>query len=147
MTADVDTAGPVSFKSPRKSKWSSAYWEGLQQGKLVFQKCGDCGAWVHPPGPVCTTCLSRNLGYEAVSGRGSVYTYTVTHRPMHAEFEADAPYVIAYVNLDEGINIVSWLRNVEPGPDIIGTRVRAIFERIDDETTLHRFEPDSQLVS
>jgi uncharacterized OB-fold protein len=144
MTADVETYGPVSFKSPRKSKWSAAYWDGLQQRKLVFQKCNDCGAWTHPPGPVCTSCLSRNVTHKAVSGKGHVYTYTVTHRPMHAEFQADAPYTIAYIKLDEGITIVSWLRNVEPSPEIIGARVRAIFEVIDSETTLHRFEPDTE---
>jgi uncharacterized protein len=143
MTAEIDTAVPVSFKSPKKSKWSMAYWDGLRDGRLVFQKCDDCGAWLHPPGPVCTRCLSRSLSYQPVSGSGRIYTYTVTHRPMHAEFEADAPYVIAYITLDEGITVVSWLRNIEPGPGIIGAQVQAVFERIDEETTLHRFEPAS----
>jgi len=133
-----------NFKAPAKSSWAAAYWEGAKRGELVLQYCNDCGAISHPPGPLCTTCLSTDMRYQAASGLGEVYTYTVTTRPMHDEFIADAPYAIAYVRLDEGVTIVSWLRDVEPAPELIGKRVRAVFERIDDDTYLHRFVPEGE---
>jgi uncharacterized OB-fold protein len=138
------TADESSFKSPaHRSAHSQAYWEGLANGKLVFQKCRDCGAWTHPPGPACTTCLSTNREFVALSGQGTLYTYTVTRRPMHPEFKVDVPYVIAYVRLSEGPMIVSWLVGIDPGKVEIGIPVTATFEKIDDRTTLHRFRPST----
>jgi uncharacterized protein len=130
-----------SFKSPAKSVWGEAYWKGAANGVFVVQRCLDCEAQTHPPGPVCTTCLSSNAGHQELPGTGTVHSYTVTHRPMHEEFKADAPYTIVYVDLDEGPRIVSWLEGVEPGPGIIGSRVRVVFEQVDAETHLHRFVP------
>ncbi|HSV80472.1 MAG TPA: Zn-ribbon domain-containing OB-fold protein [Ramlibacter sp.] len=131
-----------SFKSPSpKAIHGKPYWDGMRDGKIVIQKCADCGAFTHPPGPRCTSCLSPNREYVALSGLGTVYTYTVTHRAMHEEFKPDLPYVICYVRLDEGLTIVSWLRDVAPQDVRIGMRVQAMFEKIDDETTLHRFRP------
>jgi uncharacterized OB-fold protein len=137
----VDTESIHTFKSPAKSKWADAYWEGARRGELVVQRCDDCGTITHPPGQVCAQCLSDKRSHVGLSGLGTVYSYTVTTRPMHEEFAADAPYTIVYVQLDEGVRIVSWLQDAEPTPDIIGTRVRVVFERIDDETYLHRFVP------
>jgi len=137
-----------TYKSPAKSKWSEAYWAGAREGTLVVQKCAECGSITHPPGQVCTTCLSNERTHMALSGLGTIYSYTVTTRPMHDEFVPDAPYVIVYVQLDEGVTIVSWLKEHEATPDLIGLRVRAVFERIDDDTYLHRFVPaDTQASS
>jgi uncharacterized protein len=135
------TTAEYNFKAPAKSSAAAAWWDGAKRGVLVLQHCEDCGAITHPPNAACTTCLSTSQRYEAASGQGEVYSYTVTTRPMHEEFVADAPYVVAYVRLDEGVTIATWLRDVEPGPDLIGKRVRAVFERIDDDTYLHRFVP------
>lgn len=133
-----------SFKSPpQRSTHSKPYWDGMQAGKLVFQKCCDCGAFTHPPGPACTNCLSSRREFVPLSGLGTLYTYTVTHRAMHPEFKADLPYVIAYVRLAEGPMIVSWLVDVDPENVRIDMPVQAAFEQIDDHTRLHRFRPAS----
>jgi uncharacterized protein len=135
----VSTKELHSFKSPTKSTWAQAWWDGAARGVLVLQDCQDCGAINHPPGAVCTTCLSANTGHREASGYGEIYSYTVTTRPMHEEFAADAPYTIVYVVLDEGLTIVSWLQGAEATPDIIGKRVKVVFEQVDAETWLHRF--------
>jgi uncharacterized protein len=138
------TTAKYDFKAPAKSSAAAAWWDGAKRGQLVLQHCNDCEAITHPPNAVCTTCLSTDQRYEPASGLGEVYTYTVTTRPMHEEFVLDAPYLIAYVRLDEGVTIVSWLRDVEPSPVLIGQRVRAVFERIGDDTYLHRFVPAAE---
>jgi uncharacterized protein len=135
-----------SFKSPQpRSPHSKAYWKGLSEGQIVIQRCADCGAFTHPAGARCTSCLSHNREFVAMSGLGTVYTYTVTRRAMHAEFKADLPYIIVYVKLDEGLTIVSWMRDMAPEDVRIGMRVKAVFEKIDDETTLHRFVPAGEV--
>lgn len=132
----------VSFKSPMsRTPHSDPYFAGMQEGKLVLQHCKDCGSWTHPPGPVCVTCASSNREFLPVAGTGTIYTYTVNHRAMHSEFEADLPYIIVYVRLDEGPFIVSWLTGVDPGDVRIGQEVEVEFEKIDERTTLHRFGP------
>lgn len=131
-----------TFKSPTiRSPHAKAYWDGLRDHKLVVQKCNDCGAYTHPPGPICTSCLSPNKSHVTMSGHGTVYTYTITHRPMHSEFKEDVPYAIIYVKLEEGPMIVSWLTGVDPQGAKIGMPVEIAFEKIDENTTLHRFRP------
>ena len=133
--------GTVSnFKSPQeRTPDSEAYWQGLKEHQIRLQRCKDCGAWTHPPFPFCHSCLSRNREFVTLSGRGTVYSYTVTRRAMHPDFAGDVPYTIIYVKTEEGPFIVSWLEGVEPDNVRIGMPVVATFEEIDDETTLHRF--------
>jgi uncharacterized OB-fold protein len=138
MSSEVE----VSFKNPQvRSPHSKAYWDGLLNDRIVIQKCGDCGAFTHPPGPQCTTCLSSNRTHQALGERGTIYTYTVTHRAMHPEFRKDAPYIIVYVRMAEGITLASWLIGIDPKDVKIGMQVEAVFERIDERTRLHRFRP------
>jgi uncharacterized OB-fold protein len=60
---------------------------------------------------------------------------------MHPEFEPYLPYVVAYVTLEEGINLATWIVDVDPADVAIGMPVELTIERIDDDTTLHRFRP------
>ena len=130
-----------SFKSPPHSPEAEAYWGGLREGRIVLQRCADCGEWTHPPTSRCRNCSSERKTYHALSGRGVVYTYTITYKALSDEFQKDLPLVIAYVALDEGPRIVSWVRGVEPSDVRVGMRVEAEFEKIDEKTTLHRFHP------
>ena len=138
VTSDLDRG----FLSPSaRTAHSVPYWEGLAKGRLVLQQCDDCGAITHPPGPVCTSCQSAKRSYVEASGRGTIYTFTVMHRAMHPEFEPYLPYVVAYVTLEEGINLATWIVDVDPADVAIGMPVELTIERIDDDTTLHRFRP------
>lgn len=139
----IESSEPISsFKSPIPSPYSGRFWEGLRRHAFVVQRCEECGSISHPCGPVCKSCMSDRLAWVELSGEGEVYTYTVVHRAMHPEFEADLPFVLAYVRLDEGPTVVSWLRDVDPAStELIGLRVRATYEKIDERVTLHRFVP------
>ena len=125
---------------PRLDDTNRHFWTGGEQGELRFWRCGDCGYWVHPPGPVCPECLSRNLAPEAVSGRGVVHTYTVNHQPWYPGF--DPPYVIAIVALAEqdGLRLTTNIVGCEPTDVRIGMEVQVRFEQYDD-VWLPLFEP------
>jgi uncharacterized OB-fold protein len=86
------------------------FWEGVAQGKLLIQRCAECGALRHPPVPMCGECGSVEWDTQAASGRGSVYTWILSHHPT----EPDAtPRIVALVELEEGIRLVSNLVGAE----------------------------------
>lgn len=92
---------------PDLDEHNSAFWQGGAHGRLLIYRCTDCRRWVYPPVPYCAECGSRYVGPEAVSGLGTLYTYTVNAFPW---VEADDwQRVIALVELDEqpGLRILT----------------------------------------
>jgi uncharacterized OB-fold protein len=117
------------------------FWTGGAAGELRFLRCRDCRRFVHPPAPICPGCLGRDLAIEAVSGRGSVFSFTVNHQPWIPGL--DPPYVIAIIALDEeeGLRLTTRLVGCEPDQVTIGMRVRVRFEP-HDRVYLPFFEPE-----
>ena len=68
-------------------------------GELRFWRCDDCGHLLHPPSPRCPICLSKSLSITVVSGKATVFTYTVNWQPWYPNL--DPPYVVAIVTIDE----------------------------------------------
>lgn len=88
---------------------SAFFWEGTRQGELRIQRCQACGTFIHLPRPVCRHCLSFDLAPAVVSGRGTVHSFTITHRAFHPFFVDRLPYVLAVVELVEqkGLRMVT----------------------------------------
>ena len=76
-----------------------------------------------------------------MSGRGEVYTYTVVHRAPTAGYQAEAPYVIAHIEMDAGVRMTGRLRDIEPDEARIGMPVLAVYADITDRWTLLEFVP------
>jgi uncharacterized OB-fold protein len=117
------------------------FWHAAAQHQLVIQRCQECNYFNHPPRPLCDACLSQRLEFAPVSGRGTVYSYTVMHQPNIAGFEKEVPYINVLVELDEQprLFMVSYLPISEREKIRIGGRVEVTFEKIDDEVTLPQF--------
>jgi uncharacterized OB-fold protein len=81
---------------------SAPYWEGARQGKLLLQRCGDCGTLRFFPRYLCTACGSDRTDWVEASGRGTVHSFTIVHRAAFPEFQARTPYVVALIDLEEG---------------------------------------------
>jgi uncharacterized OB-fold protein len=77
------------------------FWESAAEGTLRIQRCEDCGTFVHPPRPVCRECLSSDLAPAEVSGRATLYTWTVVEQAFHPYYFDKVPYVYGTVELDE----------------------------------------------
>jgi len=107
----------------------------------MIQHCQDCNYFNHPPRPLCDACLSQRLEFVLVSGRGTVYSYTIMHQPNIAGFEKEIPYINMLVELDEQpqLFMVSYLPISEQAKLRIGGQVEVMFEKIDDEVTLPQF--------
>ena len=129
----------VRVPLPRPTQLSKPHWDGCRDGVLRVQHCGDCGAFVFIPQPVCTGCLGENLEWVESSGRGTLYSFTTVHRPQRPEFEV--PYTVAIVELDEGFHMLTNLVDCEPGEVRVGMPVEVAFQRMSDTITLPMFRP------
>jgi uncharacterized OB-fold protein len=127
-----DGAPAVVRPLPALDAWNRAFWTGGAEGRLLITRCAACGYWLHPPGPLCPRCLSRDVAAQPVSGRGTVYTVTVNHQPWHPAFPP--PYAIALVELDEQpqLRLVSNVVDCDPAAVHLGMRVEVCFQQVDD---------------
>ena len=126
--------GPVPHAS---SHLSVPFWQGCRSLELRYQRCEDCGVANFPPTEHCRQCLSAELRWEQGSGLGEIYSWTVVHRPVTAEFEP--PYAPAIITLDEGYQMLSNVVGIAPEDLAIGMRVRVQFHAVGGDVILPYF--------
>ena len=126
---------------PRIDEESKGYWEACQRRELVIQRCGACGTLRHYPRALCPRCLSDAVEWVRCSGRGTVYTFTVTHQNQAPGFRDALPYVLAYVELDEGVRLLTNIVECAPEAVRIGMAVEVVFEDATPAVTLPKFRP------
>ncbi|MDR7949093.1 Zn-ribbon domain-containing OB-fold protein [Achromobacter aegrifaciens] len=114
--------------SIRPTAETQPFWQGCRDRKLRYQTCDECGAVQRIPRSVCTHCHGQQLKWNESAGLGTVLSHTTVHRAPNAAFKAEAPYVIALVDLDEGFRLMVNTRNDANSPLAIGQRVRIGFE-------------------
>ena len=124
---------------PKPTPTSRPFWEAARRHELSLQRCASCTSYIYYPRARRPHCFSDRLGWEHVSGRGKVYSYTVVRRASSRSF-ADQPYVLAIVELDEGprmtTNIVAEPHNVKVGMPVV-----VHFDDVTPEHTLVKFKP------
>lgn len=137
----ADQAKEIQYRTPATDWQTRAYWEGCGRGELVLQRCRACRVVQHRPRGLCASCLSSDLEHFVASGLGTVYTCTVTHQNGMPGFRDACPYVLAYVDLDEGPRLMSNITGCEPDSVAIGMRVRVDCVATDDQLGVPRFVP------
>lgn len=144
-------AEDIQHPKPAASWETRAYWEGCGRHQLILQRCGSCGTVQHRPRAICATCLSGELEHFEASGRGTLYTYTVTHQNGVPPFSNALPYILAYVELEEGPRLLTNIVGCEPDAVEIGMAMVVDFADVapsdpprDDEAfAVPRFKPAS----
>jgi len=128
---------------PIRDELNRAYWDGAQQGELVILRCRECGTYVHPPRATCSKCRYEALEPTPVSGRGTVYSWSVMHSTGNPGFEDKIPYAVLVVELDEQENLITIgnLVGADPSQLAIGTPLEVAFEKVNDEVTLPQWRP------
>ncbi|WP_296607500.1 Zn-ribbon domain-containing OB-fold protein [Nocardioides sp.] len=81
------------------------WFAGAREGRLLIQRCGDCGTLRHPPGPVCPHCRSFEWDTVESARRGTLHSWTVVHKPQDPGFRY--PLVVGLVDLAEGTRLVA----------------------------------------
>ena len=118
------------------NKW---WWDRINEGELPIQRCKQCGTLHHPPRPMCWKCQSLEWDFTVSSGKGTVYSYVVMHRPQFPGYEY--PLVAAVIELEEGTRIASNVVGIEPADVKIGMAVKVSIENVDEELKLPLFRP------
>ena len=123
------TAKPVPVPTPE----TQPFWDGCAEGELRIQRCADCTTAFFYPRPICPACGSANVEWFTASGRATLYSYVINHRPAPG-FEDDGPYAIAVVQLAEGPRMMTSLTGVPNTPEdlVLDMPLRVTFERRGD---------------
>jgi uncharacterized OB-fold protein len=116
------------------------FWEGTRAGELRLQQCSACGHIYFPPRPFCPQCAAQDVRVIRASGRGTLYSYVIHHRPVPGFVP---PYSIAVVELEEGPRMMSNIVEVDQTPEALqlDMPLEVVFERLSDEISLPLFRP------
>ena len=120
---------------PEPSLDSQPFWDGLREGKLLFQTCADCGKVRHYPRPVCDACYSMAVTWTPSSGRGKLYSWTETHHAFHPAFRGETPYILATVEMEEGVRMQSLLLDASLDQLKLDMPVEVVLQKATDEVT------------
>ena len=132
---------PYPKPLPRIDEESKGFWEACQRHELYMQRCQACGAMRHYPRTVCPACLSADAEWVLSSGRGAVYTFTVCFQNQAPGFRDALPYVLAYVELDEGVRMLTNIVECDPAAVHIGMAVEVVFDDVTPTVALPKFRP------
>ncbi len=135
------TQASIPKPAPQPEDLNAEFYAWCARGELRFQRCADCGRWRHLPRTMCAACGSTVSEWVRSSGRGKVFSWTVTHQAMHPAFAGDVPYAVIVVEVEEGVRLVSGLRGLPPEQLALDLAVEVEFERISDDIALPYFHP------
>ncbi len=116
---------------------TAPFWDGCAEGVLRYQLCEHCGEALFPPAEHCRHCLSESLIWQAGTGHGEIYSYTIVYRPVTAAFRA--PYAPAIVDLAEGYQMLTNIVGLRPDQLDVGIPVRVKFHQVSDDLWLPYF--------
>jgi uncharacterized protein len=117
------------------------YWQHCASRRLCFQRCRDCGLWRHIPRPMCSACQSMDWEWAESNGRGKVFSWTVTRTPFHPLLASLVPYAVLLVEMDEGVKLVSGIRNLPIEKLELGLPVEVVFEQVSEVMAMPYFQP------
>lgn len=142
VPADLD---PDEMVRPAVSPDTQFFWDGVKAHELRIQRRPD-GSLQHPPVPAIWQDRHAPTDHVVASGRGTVFSFVVHHAPKVPG--RTAPFVVALVELDEGVRMLGELRGVDPPAVGIGMPVRACYidfpaDDAGPAWTLYAWEPDS----
>lgn len=131
-----------SKPQPDVSETTRPFWDGIKSNEFRVQFDPSTGAPQFYPRSTSLVTGRTDLEWRAVSGKGTVYTYTSTLVPIPG-FEDDVPYILAIIDLEEGVRILANMVNVTEDEIEIGMPVRVAFEQRAEDVAYFCFEPDS----
>lgn len=131
----------VTRPIPVPNEWTQPFWDAAREGVLALQRCQSCGRFQHPPYATCVNCISTDLRFEPVRGKGTIYSYTIMYHAGDRRFAAAIPYASIIVELDgaPGALLVGNLLDAPYTAAKVGRRVEVVFEKLNDDITLPQF--------
>ena len=123
-----------TYAAPPVNVENERYFQATAEGKLLIGKCADCGAVHHYPRRVCPSCMATNVDWVPVSGKGTIYSFSVMRR-------APVPFVMAYVTLEEGVTVMTNIVECDLDSVAVGQSVALTFAETEGGYKLPLFKP------
>jgi uncharacterized OB-fold protein len=124
---------------PQPVGLNAEFYAWCARGELRFQRCTACGEWRHPPRFLCAACGSGDWTWEAASGHGRIFSWTVTHQAFFPDWEV--PYAIVVAEMAEGPRLVGNLRGIAIDDLALDLPVHVVLEPVSDTVALTQFGP------
>ncbi len=131
-------AKPRRLRAPRAHD-NGWWWEGVDRGELLIQKCSECGTLRHPPRPMCGSCQSTQ--WTGIASRGAERCIATWCCATPRSPATTIPLPVAVIDLEEGTRIVSNVVGCKPEDVYIGMKVQLSIENVDEELKLPLFRP------
>lgn len=128
--------------APHPTLETQPFWDATLEDRLVLPRCLSCEHVIWYPRGLCPECGSTDVEWFEASGRGVVYSFSITRR-MPGRWGQAAPFVLAYVELDEGPRIMTNIVDCEPESVTVGQAVEVVFHETEDGPKIPRFRPAS----
>jgi uncharacterized protein len=119
---------------------SGHHWSALASGRLLIQRCPTCGHSQFYPRALCARC-GLEPDWLEVSGRGTVYTFTVIRQNGLPAFQNETPYVVAMIEIEEGVRLMGNITGCPPDDVAVGMEVRAYAVRAEADIAIPLWEP------
>jgi uncharacterized OB-fold protein len=141
LPAPEASALPYARPIPQVEPEAAPFWASLREHRMRVQRCEDCGESYFPPSARCPSCLSDRVTWEQVSGRGRVWATATMFRAYLPAYEADIPYDVSIVELEEGAKVWSNVVDCHPDDVHVGMAVTVRYDDVTPALTLARFVP------
>lgn len=129
----------MNFILPVVDELNRPFWDGCREGELRLQRCA-CGHLRYPISTVCPRCLSTGYTWEAMSGRGRIFSFAVFRHAYHDAWRDRIPYAVAIVELDEGPRLIADVAVGDPATLRVDQPVAVEFHA-EGDAVLPRFRP------
>jgi uncharacterized OB-fold protein len=146
----ISPSGTVRLSRPLPilDEVSAGFWGAASRGELAIQRCTQCRRYQHPPRAVCPECGAAGQVFERVSGRATLFSWSINRHSVLQGFDDAAPYLCILVELVEqpGLILASDYagETVEQSTLRLGAPMRVTFMRTSDPLiTLPQFRPDT----
>jgi uncharacterized OB-fold protein len=131
----------TTLREPPVSDESASFWDATRDRRFVLPWCTECGVAIWYPRLTCPRCLGSAIEWRETSGAATVYACSVHGKPGVGRVEEEGPYVVALVDLDEGVRMMTNVVECPPGDVTIGMRVVLAWEPLSDGRHLPVFRP------
>ena len=115
------------FFDPVAESFEEGFWEAVKRRELVFQRCGNCREWLHPPRPMCHKCKSFDLRWERSSGKGKIYSYVTFTREVNPLYVVPFEVVLVEMDDEKPVRMVANMLDTKPEELYIGMPVELDF--------------------
>lgn len=132
---------PAEFAEINPDPWTEPYWLATREHRLTVPRCVNCGTFRFPPGPFCHECQHQEVEHVEVSGKGTVYTFTIARHAVVPSLADSVPYAVAVIEVDDapGIRMIASIVESDIETLEIGSRVEVVWDDIDAEVSIPRF--------